>query len=308
MKKVLRLNSLGKAIKRPSQVMIIMRGIPGGGKSTKAKTLVGDGVIHSTDEVIEAIGDYREFFAVMIESKDYSSLHKAHDTNFKNAKASMKAGISPVIIDNTHIKANESKRYVVDALKMGYDDANIQIVDVGTGGLDAEALAERNTHGVPLDKIKSMIDSYNSVGELTITKIVESKDMFKVSPILYSAVVLDTASRTKLLDMVGNNIPEGWVPIAHHMTINLGPLKDKADIGKEITLTVTEVGISDMAVAVKVDGYATKNDVAHITLAVNPEGGKPAMSKDITKYQSIKTFMIKGVVTEISRYAKKDDK
>ena len=289
-------------------MMIIMRGIPGAGKSTKAKELVGNGIIHSTDEVIEAMGDYREFFAVMVESKDYSALHEAHGTNFKNAKASMKAGISPVIIDNTHIKANEAKKYVVDALKMGYADANIQIVDVGTGGLDAEALFERGTHGVPLDKLKSMIDSYNSVGELTITKIVESKDMFTVSPILYSAVVLDVASRTKLLDMVGNHIPEGWVPIAHHMTINLGPLKDKTDIGKEVTLTVTDVGISDMAVAVKVDGYSTKNDVAHITLGVNPEGGKPAMSKDITKYQLVKTFMIKGIVTEISRYAKIDVK
>lgn len=285
-----------------------MRGIPGAGKSTMAKSLVGEGIIHSTDDVIESLGDYRAFFGVMIESKDYSALHKAHDTNFKNAKKSMKAGISPVIIDNTHIKANESKKYVVEALKMGYDDANITIVDIGTGGLDAEALAERNSHGVPLDKIKSMIDSHASVDGLTLKKILESKDMFTVSPILYSAVVLDVASRTKLLDMLGNRIPEGWVPIAHHMTITLGPLKDKADIGKEVTLSVSDIGVSDMAVAAKVSGYPSMNAVPHITLAVNPEGGKPAMSKDITKYQSVKPFMIKGVVTEISRYAKKDDK
>lgn len=301
-----KLNSLGKVVTRPSQVLIIMRGIPGAGKSTKAKSIVGDGVIHSTDDVIEAMGDYRAFFAVMIESKDYSALHKAHDTNFKNAKKSMKAGVSPVIIDNTNIKANEPKKFVVEALNMGYDDANIKIVDVGTGGLDAEALAARNSHGVPLDKIEAMIQSHKSVGELTLKKILEAKDMFKISPILYSAVILDVTSKTKLMDMIGFRIPEGWTVFGHHMTINLGPLKDKADLGKEITLTVTHVGISDMAMAARVEGYKTKNDIPHITLAVNPEGGMPKMSNDITKWQDVKHFVIKGIVTEISRYQKKD--
>ncbi len=300
----MKLNSLGIEVTKPSQMMIIMRGIPGSGKSTKAKSLVGNGIIHSTDEVIESLGDYRDFFAKMIETKDFTALHKAHTTNFNNAKKSMKDGLSPIIIDNTHIKANEAKNYVVTALTMGYDDDNISIVDVGTGGLNAEALAARNTHGVPLDKIESMMQAYKSVGELTLKKILESKDMFKISDILYSAVVLDTASRTKLLDMVGDRIPAIWTPIAHHMTITLGPLKDKSDIGKEIILTVTHIGFTDMVIAVKVDGYVSKNDVAHITLAVNPEGGKPAMSKDITNYQSIKTFMIKGIVTEVSKFAK----
>jgi hypothetical protein len=33
-----------------------MRGIPGSGKSTKAKSLVGEGIIHSTDDVITSQG------------------------------------------------------------------------------------------------------------------------------------------------------------------------------------------------------------------------------------------------------------
>ena len=224
-----------------------MRGIPGSGKSTKAKLLVGDGIIHSTDDVIESLGDYRKFFEVMIESKDFSALHKAHTTNFKNAVKSMKAGITPVVIDNTNIKANESKNIVVKALELGYADENIKIFDVGTGGLDAEVLAARNTHGVPVDKIVSLIQSYKSVGELTLKKILDSKDMFKVSDILYSAVVLDNASKTKLLENIAIFIPSGWDIIGHHMTITLGPLKDKSDVGKEVTLIVTSVGLSDMA-------------------------------------------------------------
>lgn len=300
-----KVNSLGVKVTRLDQILIIMRGIPGAGKSTKAKTLVGDGVIHSTDDVIESMGNYNEFFAKMIESKDFSDLHKAHNTNLKNAKKSIKNGITPIIIDNTNIKANEPKEIVVSALKMGFADENISIVDVADGGLDAEVLAARNTHGVPLEKIQAMIQSHKSVGELTLKKILESKDMFKTSPILYSAVVLDNASRTKLLDRLYREIlhsGNGWTIFGNHMTINLGPLKDKTDIGKEVDLTVTHIGYSDMALAVKVEGYDSKNEIAHITIAINPDGGAPKMSNDITKWFPIGNFIVKGVVTEVSRY------
>jgi len=299
-------NSLGVIVTRPSQELIIMRGISGSGKSTKAKSLVKEGIIHSTDEVIESFGDYREFFAKMIKAQEekqenaFAPLHKAHGTNFRNAVNSMKSGISPVIVDNTNLKANEPKNYVVEALKMGYDDSNIKIVDVGTGGLDAEGLAKRNSHGVPLEKIKAMIESHKSVGELTLKKILESKDMYKTSDVSYSAVVLDPASRTKLLSHLHpHEIPSDYKIFCHHMTITMGSLKDKADIGKEVRLTVTEVGLSDMAMAVKVEGYPSKNAIPHITIAVNPNGGKPKDSNAIKKWQPVKHFGVNGVVTEI---------
>jgi hypothetical protein len=276
--------------------------VTGGGKSTKAKTLVKEGVIHSTDNVIEGKGDYKLFFETMIASKDFTELSRAHSTNLKNAIKSMTEGISPVIVDNTNIKANESKAYVVKALEMGYADDNIKIIDIGTGGLDAKTLAERNTHGVPLDKIESMIKSYNSVGSLTVKKILESADMYKQSDVLYSAVVLDQASKNKLLDMVGDKIPDGWKIFAHHMTIVFGKgVTNKEDLGKNIVLTVTNLGLSDMAMAVRVNGYETTNAIPHITIAINPDGGKPVMSNQITKWQNIKPFTIQGVVTEIKK-------
>jgi len=237
-------NILGKEVIRPNQELVIMRGIPGAGKSTKAKSLVGKGKIHSTDDVIEAGGDYNEFFAKMIANKDFAPLSRAHSTNLKNAIESMKAGVTPVIVDNTNIKQNESKAYVVAALEMGFADNNIKFVDIGTAGLEAAELAKRNAHGVPLEKIEQMIASHTAQGPLTLKSVLGSKDMYKQSDVLYSAVVLDTASRTFLLDFVDDYIPEGWKVIAHHMTINLGELKDKTDIGEEVTLTVTEVGLS----------------------------------------------------------------
>ncbi len=80
-------NILGVTVTKPNQELIVMRGIPGAGKSTKAKSIVGQGKIHSTDDVIEAGGDYNEFFAKMIASKDFTPLSRAHSTNLKNSSS-----------------------------------------------------------------------------------------------------------------------------------------------------------------------------------------------------------------------------
>ena len=203
-------NVLNIDITRPAQQLILLRGIPGSGKSTMAKSLVVYGIIHSTDDLIEATGDYRGFCTKMIESGDFADLSRMHSKNLSNAIKSMGDGITPCIIDNTNIKANEPKAYVVAALEMGFDEDNIHICDVGTRGLSAEELAESNTHGVPLDKIKMMMQSHKSVGPLTVKKILDSKDMYKQSDVLYSCVLLDRQSKGLLLDMVGPFKPKDF--------------------------------------------------------------------------------------------------
>ena len=295
-------NSLGVTITRPDQVLVVMRGIPGSGKSTKAKELAGaNGIIHSTDDVIQEQGDYNEFFKRMVESKDFSNLSKVHSTNIKNLIKSVKDGISPVILDNTNIKHNEPKVAVKSALELGLDDKNIKFVDIGTGGLSAQELADRNTHGVPLEKIKSMIDSHASQGPMSVASVMESKDMYN-SNVLYSAVVLNDNSKCDLLNRLEGQIPEGWNIIAHHMTIVFGkPVPNQEDLNKDVTLTVTELGLSDMAMAVKVEGYPSNNAIPHITIAVNPNGGKPVMSNDITEWTKINPFKVVGKVTEIKK-------
>lgn len=296
-------NSLGVTITRPNQELILMRGIPGSGKSTKAKSLVGNGIIHSTDDVIEKTGSYRDFFEKMHLKKDFGALHGMHKQNFRNAVKSMETGITPVIIDNTNIKKAESKDYVVAALEMGFSDKNIRWEDVGTGGLSAAALAKRNTHGVPLDTIEKMIASYNSVTELTVESVVGSNYTKPDSNIQYSAVVLNQLSHDNLVNHpYPVEIPSDWKIYAHHMTIVFGKgLDDKKEIGKEVVLHVTHVGKSDMAMAVRVSGYPSKNAIPHITLAINPNGGKPVMSNQITDWQEIKQFDVVGNVIEISK-------
>lgn len=165
-------NILGVHVSNPSHILYIMCGVPGAGKSTKAKELADGSEIYSTDDRIEEAGDYNEFFAKMKKSGNFGPLGYMHKLNYKNACGAMDRGVNPIVIDNTNLSPKEARNYVEYALSLGYADDNIRFIDVGTGGATAEELADRNTHGVPLDKIRIMIKKYNANAPLTLEKVV----------------------------------------------------------------------------------------------------------------------------------------
>jgi hypothetical protein len=128
--------------------------------------------------------------------------------------------------------------------------------------------------------------------------------------ISYSGVVLDEPSKQKLLTL---DIPEGWEPVAHHMTITMGPLthpKGKHDfsttypVGTEIVLPVIAVGKDERAMAVKVGAPSPIKTKSwpHITVAVNRDGGgKPFHSNKIPEenFQPLSGIVLKGKVQEV---------
>ena len=117
--------------------------------------------------------------------------------------------------------------------------------------------------------------------------------------LLYSAVVLDNESKQKLINAF--TLPYKWQTVAHHMTIGFKePVPDhlRNDIGKTVQLTVKEIGISIAAMAVKVSGYHSFNNIPHITLAI-PEGGKPFKSNFITNWKPCAKMLLTGKVEEI---------
>ena len=122
--------------------------------------------------------------------------------------------------------------------------------------------------------------------------------------ILYSAVVLDDDDKDNLTMFVENyvDIPLNWKKIAHHMTMGFKqpvPQNLRDDIGKTIQLTVKEIGVSEDAIAVKVDGYHSNNKIPHITIAI-PKDGKPYNSNLITDWKPVdEEIIIKGKVREI---------
>jgi hypothetical protein len=130
--------------------------------------------------------------------------------------------------------------------------------------------------------------------------------MIKLTPLVakrgYTAIVLTERFRTLLLQVLADKIPDGWDVIVHHMTID--PFKTDADerLNKQFSLIVTELGVSNNAMAVKVTGYdrKTNNAFPHITIAVNTKcGGKPKDSNEIKTWIPINPIPIVGTIQNV---------
>lgn len=123
--------------------------------------------------------------------------------------------------------------------------------------------------------------------------------------IAYSAVVIEEPSEiAKIKKIVEQYIPlnQGWKkPLDFHMTISLGKFPEslylRGDLNKKVTLKIDTIGISANAIALGTNGYYSKNDIPHITLAFKNE---PAASKFIENWEKIDTFYVTGVIREVA--------
>ena len=118
-----------------------MRGLPGSGKSTKAASY--GGTIVSADDFFTHDGEYH-----------YNQFRtgEAHERCRMDFLIALSRGDSPVVVDNTNIIKKEYEPYVQMAEDAGYD----VIIDTVQTDLTPQDLAERNTHGVPVDVIEKM--------------------------------------------------------------------------------------------------------------------------------------------------------
>ncbi|NWX49250.1 N4BP2 protein, partial [Steatornis caripensis] len=146
------------------QVLVLLRGVPGSGKSYLARTLLEDnpgGIILSTDDYFYKHGQYHY---------DPDCLGEAHDWNRKRAKEAFEMRISPIIIDNTNIQAWEMKPYVTLAQQFKY---NVMFREPDTWWkFKPKELERRNIHGVSKEKIKRMLERYEHC--LTVCSILDS--------------------------------------------------------------------------------------------------------------------------------------
>ncbi|KAF1532392.1 NEDD4-binding protein 2, partial [Eudyptes sclateri] len=146
------------------QVLVLLRGVPGSGKSYLARTLLEDnpgGIILSTDDYFYKHGQYHY---------DPDCLGEAHDWNRKRAKEAFEMRISPIIIDNTNIQAWEMKPYVTLAQQFKY---KVMFREPDTWWkFKPKELERRNIHGVSKEKIKRMLERYEHC--LTVSSILDS--------------------------------------------------------------------------------------------------------------------------------------
>lgn len=155
-KKEIELDRIRDRIRSGAKVLVILRGLPGSGKSHLARLIVTTTInedpqrfIYSTDEFFIRNGMYQF---------NPNMLGDAHEWNKRRVFEAMMLGMSPIIVDNTNTEMWEMKPYAGYAVQYGYA---VEILEPLTVWIfNPPELARRNTHGVPKAKIESMLERY----------------------------------------------------------------------------------------------------------------------------------------------------
>ena len=125
---------------------------------------------------------------------------------------------------------------------------------------------------------------------------------------IYFGVFLDADESERVYNIVnllpGIDIPDDWRKYADHMTIIYNNKSEIAQawakataprVGEDVLLKATHVGVSDKAIAIRVNGEMSANAIPHITIACSPTG-KPVDSNKITNWREIDPFTISGKI------------
>jgi len=149
--------------------MVLMRGVPGSGKSTKAKEIARAHMQEGgTSVAICATDDYHMKDGVYVFQRE--KLGYFHTQNCIRVYELMKLGIELVIVDNTNIKRRDMQAYVSNAGSCGYEVQEVVVgkeflipsMDMNPHAFNdyIQMCAQRNTHGVPKDVIDRMARTF----------------------------------------------------------------------------------------------------------------------------------------------------
>lgn len=154
-------NEIMSFLDEGKQVLAILRGVSGCGKSTFARELITNHTTFSSSTVISA--DYYFLRPDGVYDWNPKFLANAHKWCFTEAENSMVktqwgGSFDLVVLDNTNIARSQFKKYIDLAQSNGYI-----IKEIIVGSFDEESLklyAKRNSHGVSLEAIKRMASKF----------------------------------------------------------------------------------------------------------------------------------------------------
>lgn len=131
------------------QKVIIMRGVPGAGKSTWVKRNHPQAFVCSADDYFEKDGAYKF---------DVRKLGEAHAFCMSAFLHVMNDPAHPVVIvDNTNIRYAEMSPYVLVGQAFGCS------IEVATIATHPDVSARRNVHSVPAEKVYRAWDAFEQL-------------------------------------------------------------------------------------------------------------------------------------------------
>ena len=125
--------------------LILLRGVPGSGKTTLAASLIKDRVaVHceADQSFVDEDGVYRF---------DPTRLRDAHEACQAKCRTAMEDGCELIVVSNTFTMEWELEHYLAFAREYEYRVFSV-IVENRHGG--------ENVHGVPADKVQAMRDRF----------------------------------------------------------------------------------------------------------------------------------------------------
>jgi len=143
-------------------IVIIMRGIPGSGKSKFVKNKYPNSTVCSADYYHERHGDY-----IFHEEEADLAHHQCRDEFDKSIKREDKI----IVVDNTNITFYEMKYYIDIGEQNEYDVRFVKMI------ISPEVAHERNVHNVPKDTINMLYEMFEDLPEEYKEKEIEIKSI-----------------------------------------------------------------------------------------------------------------------------------
>lgn len=148
------------------KLAIIMRGLPGSGKSYWAKEFVAtyqqNASSIQTEKQYGIFSTDSLFYNMGVYQFNPKLLPKYHQLNLTAFIEAMADGLPLVICDNTNLAYWEFKAYSAAAQALGYE-VRIQQIGDPASVKHQQLCAKRNRHGVPFQSIKRMASMFEPI-------------------------------------------------------------------------------------------------------------------------------------------------
>jgi len=127
--------------------VIVLRGLPGSGKTTLVRKEFPDAVVCSADDFFVVDGEYQFNLGL---------IGQAHQACWRKFFSAVQSGAELVVVDNTATSIAEIAPYVLPAETYGY---SVEIVSLRC---DPAKAASRSVHDVPDAIFKKMVASFEA--------------------------------------------------------------------------------------------------------------------------------------------------